>query len=141
MQSTNASLRWRRIPPKQLNSAAERLHLLHCIKGWSSDCPLIFENGDLYNRFAVREHKIVPEIVLDDQSLILQTERCILIILGCAHSDMFNVINYAIKMVGVDEIFGVADIFYPLNPFDTIKSDIKYPPLSVESAIHIISTL
>jgi len=54
---------------------------------------------------------------------------------------MFNVINYAIKMVGVDEIFGVADIFYPLNPFDTIKSDIKYPPLSVERAIHIISTL
>ncbi len=34
----------------------------------------------------------------------------------------------------------LADIFYPLSPFGTIKSDIKYPPLSVERAIHIIST-
>ena len=57
--------------------------MLHCIKGWSSDCPLIFEN---------------------------------------------------------DEILGAADIFYPPNPFCTTKSDIKYPPLSVERAIHIIST-
>jgi len=100
-------MRWRIIPPKQLKSAAERLDLLHCIKGWSNDCPLIFENGDLDNRLAVRVHKIVPEIVIDDQSLILQTE---------------------------------ADIFYPLNPFDTIKLDIKYSSLPFERAIHIIST-
>lgn len=66
-----------------------------------------FESGDLGNRFAVRDGKVVPEIILDDQSLVIQTERGIVIILGCAHSGIINVINHAIKMTEVDTIFGI----------------------------------
>ncbi|MFQ6078425.1 MAG: MBL fold metallo-hydrolase, partial [Thermodesulfobacteriota bacterium] len=51
--------------------------------------------------------KVVPEIILDDQSLVIQTERGIVIILGCAHSGIINVINHAIKMTEVDTIFGI----------------------------------
>ena len=66
-----------------------------------------FEVGDLGNRFGIRDGKVVPEIVLDDQSLIIETERGILILLGCAHSGIINIINYVIKRTGVDTIIGV----------------------------------
>jgi len=66
-----------------------------------------FEAGDLGNRYGVRDGKVVPEIVSDDQSLVIQTKRGILIILGCAHSGIINVINHAIKMTEVDTIFGI----------------------------------
>lgn len=66
-----------------------------------------FESGDLGNRFAIRDGKVAPEIILDDQSLIIQTERGMLIILGCAHSGIINVINHAIKMTEEDTIYGI----------------------------------
>jgi 7,8-dihydropterin-6-yl-methyl-4-(beta-D-ribofuranosyl)aminobenzene 5'-phosphate synthase len=66
-----------------------------------------FEAGDLENRYAIRNGKVVPEIILDDQSLIIKTEGGILILLGCAHSGIINIINHAIKMTGVDTIFGI----------------------------------
>jgi len=66
-----------------------------------------FEAGDLGNRYGIRDGKIVPEIVLDDQSLLINTDKGILIILGCAHSGIINIINHAIKMTGVDTIFAI----------------------------------
>ncbi len=66
-----------------------------------------FEAGDLGNRFAVREGKIVPEVVMDDQSLILRTEGGLLVLFGCAHAGAINIIRHAIRMTGVDRIRGV----------------------------------
>jgi 7,8-dihydropterin-6-yl-methyl-4-(beta-D-ribofuranosyl)aminobenzene 5'-phosphate synthase len=66
-----------------------------------------FEEGDLGNRYGIRDGKVVPEIILDDQSLVIRTERGILIISGCAHSGIINVINHAIKMTEVDTIYGI----------------------------------
>lgn len=64
-----------------------------------------FEAGDLGKRYGIRDGKVVPEIVLDDQSLIINTKGGILILLGCAHSGLINIINYAIKMTGEEKIF------------------------------------
>jgi 7,8-dihydropterin-6-yl-methyl-4-(beta-D-ribofuranosyl)aminobenzene 5'-phosphate synthase len=50
---------------------------------------------------------VAPEIILDDQSLIIETERGILIILGCAHSGIVNIINHSIKMTEMDTIVGI----------------------------------
>jgi 7,8-dihydropterin-6-yl-methyl-4-(beta-D-ribofuranosyl)aminobenzene 5'-phosphate synthase len=66
-----------------------------------------FEAGDLGNRFAIREGKIVPEFVMDDQSLILGTERGLLILFGCAHAGAINIIRHAIRMTGTDRIWGL----------------------------------
>ena len=66
-----------------------------------------YETGDLDNRYVVREGKIVPEIISDDQSLIIRTEEGLLILLGCAHSGIINIINYSIRMTGVDTIFAI----------------------------------
>lgn len=66
-----------------------------------------FEVGDMGNRFGIRDGKVVPEIILDDQSMVIRTLKGILIVLGCAHSGTVNVINHAFQISGVDRIFGI----------------------------------
>ncbi|MBW1996474.1 MAG: MBL fold metallo-hydrolase [Deltaproteobacteria bacterium] len=66
-----------------------------------------FEGGDMGDRFALHDGKQVPDIILDDQSLVIHTEKGLLILLGCAHSGMINIIKYAMAMSGIDTIYGV----------------------------------
>lgn len=66
-----------------------------------------FEGGDMGDRFLIRDRETGPDIILDDQSLIIHVEKGILIVLGCAHSGMINVIDHAINMTGVDNIYGI----------------------------------
>jgi 7,8-dihydropterin-6-yl-methyl-4-(beta-D-ribofuranosyl)aminobenzene 5'-phosphate synthase len=66
-----------------------------------------FEVGDREGRFIIRGGKTEPDIIVDDQSLVIQVEKGILIVLGCAHAGIVNVINHAIKKSGVDDIFGI----------------------------------
>jgi len=66
-----------------------------------------FEGGDMGNRFAIRDGEVTPEIILDDQSMIINTEKGILIVLGCAHAGVINVINHAIEKSGAETIFAI----------------------------------
>ncbi len=66
-----------------------------------------FEYGDMANRWGIRDGKIIQDIILDDQSLIIGTEQGILILLGCAHSGIINIINHSMKMTGSDRIWGI----------------------------------
>jgi len=66
-----------------------------------------FEGGDMADRFAVRDGKEVVETIPDDQSLIIHTEKGLLLVLGCAHAGIVNVINHVIKKSGEDDIFAV----------------------------------
>jgi 7,8-dihydropterin-6-yl-methyl-4-(beta-D-ribofuranosyl)aminobenzene 5'-phosphate synthase len=44
---------------------------------------------------------------LDDQSLIVDTPRGLVIVFGCAHAGMINIINHAIEKTGKDLIHGL----------------------------------
>ena len=48
-----------------------------------------------------------PDPVLDDQALIIKTEKGLIIILGCAHRGMINTIYHAQKITGVTEIYTI----------------------------------
>lgn len=43
----------------------------------------------------------------DDQSLVIHVDKAILIVFGCAHAGIINVIHHAIRMTGVDTIYGI----------------------------------
>jgi len=66
-----------------------------------------FEGGDMPGRFAVKDGKEIPDIILDDQSLIIHTAKGLLIVLGCAHAGAINVINHIIKKSGSDNIYAI----------------------------------
>ncbi len=66
-----------------------------------------FEGGDMADRFAIRDGKEIPETIPDDQSMIIHTENGLLIVLGCAHAGVVNVINHVIRKSGVENIYAV----------------------------------
>lgn len=49
----------------------------------------------------------IPDSLVDDQSLIIKTEAGLVIILGCAHSGLINILNHAIEMTGEHCIYAV----------------------------------
>ena len=55
-----------------------------------------FEKPDP-DSFSEIDGKTEQDIFSDDQSLILDTEKGLILVLGCAHSGMINIINYVIS--------------------------------------------
>lgn len=63
----------------------------------------LFEKGD--KKLMVKEKEgYIQDKILDDQTLIIKTEKGLFIILGCSHSGIINIINYAIKITGEEHI-------------------------------------
>jgi 7,8-dihydropterin-6-yl-methyl-4-(beta-D-ribofuranosyl)aminobenzene 5'-phosphate synthase len=57
--------------------------------------------------FSEIDGKMTQDIFLDDQSLILDTEKGLVVILGCAHSGMINIINHVIEKTGKERFFAI----------------------------------
>jgi 7,8-dihydropterin-6-yl-methyl-4-(beta-D-ribofuranosyl)aminobenzene 5'-phosphate synthase len=57
--------------------------------------------------FVEVDGKINLDIFLDDQSLILDTKKGLILVLGCAHSGMINIINYVIDKTGKDKFYAI----------------------------------
>lgn len=51
--------------------------------------------------------KMVSDLFPDDQSLVLDTEKGLVLILGCAHSGMINIINYVISRTGKNKFYAI----------------------------------
>jgi 7,8-dihydropterin-6-yl-methyl-4-(beta-D-ribofuranosyl)aminobenzene 5'-phosphate synthase len=67
-----------------------------------------FEKGDA-NLVLKSEKGYVQDIVPDDQSLIINSKKGLVIVLGCSHSGIVNIINHAIEKTGqshIHTIFG-----------------------------------
>jgi 7,8-dihydropterin-6-yl-methyl-4-(beta-D-ribofuranosyl)aminobenzene 5'-phosphate synthase len=48
-----------------------------------------------------------PDPFLDDFSLILKTSRGLVVVLGCAHAGIVNILNHAIERTGENRIYAV----------------------------------
>ncbi len=66
----------------------------------------LFEKPDP-RLFSEINGKTAPDIFLDDQSLILDTPKGLVLILGCAHSGMINIIHHVIHKTGKDKFHAV----------------------------------
>ena len=67
-----------------------------------------FEKGDP-KLFAYTDtgEKIQPDPLKDDLSVIVDSDRGLVIVFGCAHAGMINIINYAVKGLNKDKIYAV----------------------------------
>ena len=68
---------------------------------------LAFETGDMGNRFIEKDGETVPDVIADDQSLVLCTPKGYVIVLGCAHAGLMNIISHTFHMLGEGKIFGI----------------------------------
>jgi 7,8-dihydropterin-6-yl-methyl-4-(beta-D-ribofuranosyl)aminobenzene 5'-phosphate synthase len=57
--------------------------------------------------FSEMEEKTVPDIFLDDQSLTLNTDKGLVLILGCAHSGMINILNHVMHKIKKNHIYAI----------------------------------
>ncbi|MDD3656206.1 MAG: MBL fold metallo-hydrolase [Atribacterota bacterium] len=67
-----------------------------------------FEKGDP-DLLLKNEQGYLQDIVIDDQTLIMNTKKGLVIVLGCSHSGIINIINYIIEKTGqkhIHTIFG-----------------------------------
>lgn len=65
-----------------------------------------FEKADP-RLFAKDDGNWVPDQFSDDQSLVLDTPKGLVIIFGCAHSGMINTINYIMEKTGKERIYAL----------------------------------
>lgn len=65
-----------------------------------------FEKPD-HRLFSEVDGKTSQDIFLDDQSLILDTEKGFILLLGCAHSGMINIIHHVIHKTGKDKFHAI----------------------------------
>ncbi len=63
--------------------------------------------------------KETDDYLMDDSALVYQAENGLVIITGCSHSGICNIISYAQKVTGVTSIADVVGGFHLLNPPET----------------------
>ena len=66
-----------------------------------------FEKADMENRYMIRNGERISDIIDDDQSMVMNTEKGLLIVLGCAHAGIINVINHILEKTGRQDIFAI----------------------------------
>jgi 7,8-dihydropterin-6-yl-methyl-4-(beta-D-ribofuranosyl)aminobenzene 5'-phosphate synthase len=54
-----------------------------------------------------KEEAFHKDEILDDQALILDTNRGIWVVLGCTHSGLINTLSYASEITGTSKITGI----------------------------------
>jgi len=65
-----------------------------------------FETGDT-DVVVKTEDGFVRDTLLDDQSVVIETDKGLFIVLGCSHAGVINIIDYAIKKTGQDRVYAV----------------------------------
>jgi 7,8-dihydropterin-6-yl-methyl-4-(beta-D-ribofuranosyl)aminobenzene 5'-phosphate synthase len=66
----------------------------------------LFEKSDPH-LFREVQGEIVPDTLPDDQSLILDTEKGLVLIFGCAHSGMINIMKYVLQRMKKDRFHAI----------------------------------
>ena len=57
--------------------------------------------------FSEIDGKMTQDIFLDDQSLILDTEKGLVVILGCAHAGTINILDHVIDKTGKENFYAI----------------------------------
>jgi 7,8-dihydropterin-6-yl-methyl-4-(beta-D-ribofuranosyl)aminobenzene 5'-phosphate synthase len=65
-----------------------------------------FEKNDP-KLFREMDGKIVPDPLSDDQSVVLDTEKGLVLVFGCAHSGMVNTINHVVQRMKKDHFHAI----------------------------------
>ena len=57
--------------------------------------------------FSGKSGSEVPDTIIDDRSLILDTKKGLVVIFGCAHRGVINTLKYATKLTGIKNVHAI----------------------------------
>jgi Metal-dependent hydrolases of the beta-lactamase superfamily II len=86
----------------------------------------VFERVDS-SLVVVKEEQVVPDTIPDDLSLFYVTDQGLVILLGCAHSGLVNIVEHAKRVTGEDRVRAIIGGTHlgPATP-DQQKQTIEY---------------
>ncbi len=74
----------------------------------SGEIPMVTEYEEIDSILYVKEQgELKPDPLWDDQSLFIKSEMGLIVILGCAHRGMINILKHAQKLTGVEPVYAV----------------------------------
>jgi 7,8-dihydropterin-6-yl-methyl-4-(beta-D-ribofuranosyl)aminobenzene 5'-phosphate synthase len=74
----------------------------------TGEIPMLTEYEKVEGNLHVREgDSYLPDKIADDLSLIIKTESGLVVITGCGHRGIVNIINHACKLTGSDNVYAV----------------------------------
>ena len=87
-------------------------------------------------------NELIEDHVLDDQGVVINTEKGLIIIQGCSHAGIINTVEQAKKITGVEKVYCVIGGFHLIGPAEkkidrTIN---EFKRLNVEKLIPIHCT-
>ena len=95
-----------------------------------------FESKESIGKIIV-DNSPKDDFSLDDSALCYKTENGLVIITGCSHSGICNIMDYAKKVCGDDRIFDVVGGFHLQNPTDIqLNGTLEYFQESNIKSIH-----
>lgn len=74
-----------------------------------------FENKKPIGK-TVENGELIDDYILDDSALVYKSSKGLVIITGCSHSGICNIIDYAKKVCGVDIVADIIGGLHLLNP-------------------------
>lgn len=85
-----------------------------------------FENKEAVGQFE-KDKKLYDDFLLDDSALVYKSREGLVIITGCSHSGICNIIEYAKKVCRENKIADVIGGFHLLDPSENqMENTVKY---------------
>lgn len=86
-----------------------------------------FENNRPIGKTLSNDGQMVDDYLMDDTALAYKTDNGIVIITGCSHSGICNIIDAAVKICGDNRIADIIGGFHLLNPSEeTLQNTLDY---------------
>lgn len=65
--------------------------------------------------FFLDDHRGVDDLIEDDQSMWFETDKGLLILLGCCHAGLVNTVEYIKQISGIDKVHGIIGGMHLVN--------------------------
>jgi 7,8-dihydropterin-6-yl-methyl-4-(beta-D-ribofuranosyl)aminobenzene 5'-phosphate synthase len=81
--------------------------------------PRLNDYEDVGGSFFGDENCRKPDELLDDQSLFIQSSKGLVVVLGCGHAGVVNILDYISKLTGKNKMYAVIGGMHLLNASQT----------------------
>ncbi|MGB2815136.1 MAG: MBL fold metallo-hydrolase [Dehalococcoidales bacterium] len=74
----------------------------------TGEIPMVTDYEDIDDRLFVKEGgKLKPDTIADDLALIINADSGLVVILGCAHRGVVNILHHARNLTGIQQVYAV----------------------------------